>query len=267
MKIVILGHREIYSNIALGLLVEALAGHELSLLLSESPAVEGGPFAELDRIERSWCADLARRSPPTAPFLDFERLAQRTGRPLGTLERPNAAESLRMLGELRPDLLISVRYRKILKDAAISIPRHGVLNLHSGLLPQYRGTMATFWAMLEGETEIGSTLHYIVDGTIDTGPMVGRAPMPLSYDQSYAANVLALYPAGCRLVSRAVAAIDRDGRAPSSPQCGAGRYYSYPGAADFERFLARGLRLADGADLASFIAAQRPLPDLPDRHP
>ena len=49
-------------------------------------------------------------------------------------------------------------YRRILKAAAIQIPRHGVLNLHSGLLPAYKGLMATFWATLNGEEEIGCTL-------------------------------------------------------------------------------------------------------------
>lgn len=256
MRIVLLGHPEVYSNVALGLLIEALAGHELRLLLSVP--VTGGTdpapaLADLERVERGWCAELSSR-PADGPVLDFGRLAARTGHPLGSLPRPNSPEGLALLAEHEPDLLISIRYRKILKDVAIAIPRHGVLNLHSGLLPQYRGTMATFWAMLADESKIGSTLHYIVDGSIDTGPLVGTAARPLDYGASYAANVLSLYPSGCAMVTRAVASIERDGAAPSVPQPGRGRYYSYPQAADFERFFARGHRLYDRGDLDRFIA-------------
>jgi hypothetical protein len=79
------------------------------------------------------------------------------------LPAPNSAEGIAVLRDLEPDLFISVRYRRILKSAAIEIPRYGVLNLHSGLLPQYKGVMATFWAMLNAEAEIGCTLHTIIE--------------------------------------------------------------------------------------------------------
>ncbi len=257
MKIVLLGHPEVYSNVALGLLIDALAGHELRVWLSvpgPGPAEPAPALEELERIERLWCEELERR-PARGRVLAFDRLAAKTGHPLGTLPRPNSPEGLAQLAAAAPDLLISVRYRRILKDNAIAIPRRGVLNLHSGLLPQYRGAMATFWAMLAGDVEIGATLHYIVDGTIDTGPILDTATRPLDYRASYAANVLALYPGGCAMVTRAVTSIEREGIASSFSQPGAGRYYSFPGAADFERFFARGHRLYDRDDLDRFIAS------------
>ena len=71
-----------------------------------------------------------------------------------------------------PELMISIRYGKILRSKALSIPDLGVLNLHSGKLPDYRGVMATFRAMLAQEQELFSTLHWIDDDTIDTGRVI-----------------------------------------------------------------------------------------------
>ena len=77
-----------------------------------------------------------------------------------------------LISDTTPELMISIRYGKILRSKALSIPDHGVLNLHSGKLPDYRGVMATFRAMLAQEQELFSTLHWIDDDTIDTGRVI-----------------------------------------------------------------------------------------------
>jgi methionyl-tRNA formyltransferase len=116
---------------------------------------------------------------------------------------------------LAPDLIVSIRYRRILKDAVIAIPRLGVLNLHSGVLPDYKGVMATFWAMLQNEEMIGATLHRIVDSGIDTGPVIGTRPVPADYGSSYLANVLRLYGPGCDMIVEAIQALET-GKEPES---------------------------------------------------
>ncbi len=132
------------------------------------------------------------------------------------------------LRAFEPDLFISLRYRRILKTAAIEIPRYGVLNLHSGLLPEYKGVMVSFWAMLNGEEEIGSTLHTIGDGTIDTGPINGLSRNPVRTDWSYLAHVLELYPDGWRMMVDAVRKNSLGETIEKSRQTGAGYYYSMP---------------------------------------
>ena len=69
--------------------------------------------------------------------------------------------ALQKLRDVRADLLISIRFGMILGTEALGLPPRGVLNLHSGLLPQYRGVLATFRALLNGDAEIGCTLHWI----------------------------------------------------------------------------------------------------------
>lgn len=251
MRILLLGHDDLASLYALDRLLGRLAPHELEVMLSGPLAgPSSGALARLARIDAGLCRQFLETADP--------RLARARALP-----RPNAAEGVDALRELDPHLVVSVRYRRILREPAIRIPRHGVINLHSGLLPDYKGVMATFWAMLNDEPEIGCTLHRIVDSGIDTGPVLDDCRRPTDFRKSYLANVLGLYGAGCERVVAAIAAI-AEAAAPASgapplrgiPQDpAAGRYYSTPDAQDVERFLARGLVLVDGGELEGLDGA------------
>ena len=258
MKILLLGHRDIASNVALALIAAGLPQHRFDVRLSGAVAPRGEPPAalrELAAYEERLCDGLAEsESARQAGLLSFEELAWQSGGTFGELVRPNEPQGLETLAACAPDLIISARYRRILKAAAIAVPPHGVLNLHSGLLPEYKGMMATFWSMLNDEPEIGSTLHYIVDAGIDTGPIVGRAPLATDREQTYLANVLSLYPAGCAMVVDAVRRIETGESLRRVGQPGEGRYYSSPEAADLARFGLAGLRLFDGAEFETFTA-------------
>ena len=113
-------------------------------------------------------------------------------------------QGLACLAATAPDLVLSIRYGGILKDRAIAIPSMGVLNLHSGLLPDYRGVMATFYALLNRESEIGMTLHTILDAGIDTGDIIDSTREKPDTGHSYLWNVLQLYPAGVDLMLASV---------------------------------------------------------------
>lgn len=75
--------------------------------------------------------------------------------------------------KIKPDLILSIYYRKIFPKELIKIPTLGCVNIHPGLLPYYRGPIPTFWAVLNGEKKCGVTLHYIDEG-IDTGPIINQ---------------------------------------------------------------------------------------------
>ena len=255
MRILLLGHRDIASNVALSLIVASLPGHRFDVRVSGAVESRGEVPDALrrlseyeDRLCEEWPSMAAARG---AGLLPFPALAEHGGGTFGELAAPNAPEGLEALAACDPDLVISVRYRRILGPDAIAVPRHGVLNLHSGLLPDYRGVMATFWAMLNGESAIGSTLHYIVDAGIDTGPVVGRAPVAADRQKSYLANVLSLYPSGCAMVADAVRRIERGATPSGTDQARRGRCYTAPGASDIARFESAGLRLCDGTELSA----------------
>ncbi len=176
--------------------------------------------------------------------------------------RASGLEDLEILRQTNPDLIITLRYGVILKNEVIAIPRYGVVNLHSGLLPAYKGVMATFRAMLAGETIIGTTLHYIKDASIDTGPVIGTTAMEVTPDKSYLWHVLNLYPAGCDLLTASVQAISGKGSADAVHQIPGGQYYSFPTDEDLHLFQRAGHRLFDVGEILEFASRY-----IPVRHP
>ena len=73
----------------------------------------------------------------------------------------------------RPDLCLSIYYRRIFNERYLSVPPMGFINMHPSLLPKYRGSMPTLWALFNNEKKAGVTLHYI-DRGIDTGDIIAQ---------------------------------------------------------------------------------------------
>lgn len=76
-------------------------------------------------------------------------------------------EFISELERLNPDLMIVVAFR-MLPEIVWKIPRIGTFNLHSSLLPDYRGAAPINWAVINGEEQTGVTTFFI-DHKIDTG--------------------------------------------------------------------------------------------------
>ena len=96
-------------------------------------------------------------------------------------------------------------------------------------------------------------MHYITDATIDTGPVVAQAPVPVDSQRSMFANVLSLYPPGVALMAQAVDQLSAGKQLETYLQTG-GTYYSYPTADEWDEFLRRGWRVADARDFHELYA-------------
>lgn len=84
---------------------------------------------------------------------------------------PNAAASVAWLAARQPDLIV-VTGAPVLRPEVFTLPRLGTLNMHSSILPAYRGTQAEFWQVLEQNWDsCGITVHF-VDAGVDTGHIV-----------------------------------------------------------------------------------------------
>jgi len=262
MRILLLGHREIASNLGISLLVQGLKQHHLRIALSGvgEGAHPGYPreLAELNKVEQSMCDSLDAGLPgPVAArtgLFGFNELAEQTGNPIEMLSSPNSPEGLEMVRNWAPDLILSLRYRKIFHEKVITQPRLGVLNLHSGLLPKFRGVMATFHAMLEANGQIGSTLHRIRDRGIDTGEIIQSFPVTASPGRSYLANVLSLYPRGCAEMVNAALTLHSGKPLKTEQQPDSDSYYRLPSAEQITHFTEAGLQLCHGRELDEFLA-------------
>ena len=262
MRILLLGHREIASNLGISLLVQGLQEFDLRIALSgageEAKSDHGPELAELNKVEQAMCDILDKGLPgPVAAqvgLFGFKDLARQTGKPVEMLPSPNSPEGLGKLRSWAPDLILSLRYRKILYDEAIAQPRLGVLNLHSGLLPDFRGVMATFHAMLAGSGKIGSTLHLITDSGIDTGPIIATCPIDADYEATYLDNVFRLYPTGCARMVEAVNELASGKLLIKREKATQGNYFSTPTPDLCTKFRQAGLRLCDGKELERHIS-------------
>ncbi|HTR43901.1 MAG TPA: methionyl-tRNA formyltransferase [Pseudomonadales bacterium] len=97
------------------------------------------------------------------------------------LQPPKARDEhfISQLKELQPDLIVVVAYGHILPPAILDLPRFGCLNVHTSLLPKYRGAAPIQWAIANGETETGVTIMKL-DAGMDTGPMLTQKRTPIS---------------------------------------------------------------------------------------
>ena len=260
MRILCCLNDDVVSNVALNLLLPALESHEVNVGLSTRiggqarATKDPRPREELRIAEQRFFNDVVFPAvdgaalPRGNRYLTFGEIERHLGFHVARLPSPNAGEGLAFLQAFAPDVIVSIRYGAIFKAPAIAVPRLGILNLHAGLLPAYRGVIASYRALMAGEREIGCTLHYISDGTIDTGPVVSMARVPVDPTRSLFWHVLSLYPAGVAMIVDALARVARREKLAVQSQSG-GSYYSYPSAEEWDEFLRRGWRVADPSDL------------------
>ena len=70
-------------------------------------------------------------------------------------------EALRIVQELAPELIVVAAYGKILPEDILNTPPYGSINVHSSILPKYRGAAPINWAILNGESVTGVTIMYM----------------------------------------------------------------------------------------------------------
>jgi methionyl-tRNA formyltransferase len=116
-------------------------------------------------------------------FGSVSQVAAEQGIPSITPADPNAPEVVARIAALRPDFLFSFYYRLMLKASLLAIPKRGALNMHGSLLPKYRGRVPVNWAIIQGETETGATLHHMTEKP-DNGDIVAQTAVPILPDDT-----------------------------------------------------------------------------------
>jgi methionyl-tRNA formyltransferase len=157
--------------------------------------------------------------------------AARLGVPVLRPASVNSEQSVAALAALEPDLVLSVAYDQILRAPVLSLAPLGCLNVHAGKLPRYRGRNVVNWAIINGETEIGLTVHHMDEG-IDTGDIVLQRTLPIGWTDDYATVLARVVDAVPALAAEAVAGVVA-GSAERRPQDAAqGTYFGGRGPGD-----------------------------------
>ena len=138
--------------------------------LIESPAVQ--VVAVVTQPDRPKGRELKRQPSPV------KELALQAGLPILQPERARDEAFLGALRDLQPDLIAVAAYGQILPPSLLDLPRYGCLNVHTSLLPRYRGAAPIQWAILNGDAETGVTIMKM-DAGLDTGGILTQATTPI----------------------------------------------------------------------------------------
>lgn len=121
-----------------------------------------------------------------------------------------------LLRSLKPDVLVVVAYGRILPEDALSVPTYGAVNVHSSLLPKYRGAAPVQWAVLNGDTVTGVSTMYLAP-EMDTGDVIFTEKTEIGEFETSGELFDRLMVMGAELLHKTLRAIE-NGTAPRSKQ-------------------------------------------------
>lgn len=124
--------------------------------------------------------------------------------------------ALAQIQALAPDLIVVAAYGRILPQEILDWPKYGCINVHSSLLPRYRGAAPIHWAILNGDRTTGVTIMHMALA-LDAGDIISQAETPIDPDETVEQLHDRLAQLGADLLVRTVAAI-ADGTAARTPQ-------------------------------------------------
>ncbi len=149
-------------------------------------------------------------------FPSVARLAGAHGIPASTTDRLPGPEWQRVASALRPDLIFSFYYRRLIPMVFLRQARLGAFNMHGSLLPKYRGRAPVNWAILRGETETGATLHHMVEEP-DAGDIVDQERVPIGPEDPVSTVMGRVRDAAVTVLERRLEQL-LEGTAPRRPQ-------------------------------------------------
>src|SRR6266404_5058639 len=130
-----------------------------------------------------------------------KELAVSHGLPVLQPERARNEQFIEQLRTLEPDLIAVAAYGQILPVNILELPRFGCLNVHTSLLPKYRGAAPVQWALLNDEAETGVTIMKMDPG-LDTGDILAQTATPIGPEDNAATLHDRLAKMGAELLVR-----------------------------------------------------------------
>lgn len=152
----------------------------------------------------------------------------------------NHPESVDKIKVHQPDLLISILGNQIFKEPIINLAPKGCLNLHTALLPKYRGLMPTFWVLKNNEKYTGISVFY-VDKGIDSGPIIVQKKVEIG-NRSQEELIKYTKKLGMEAIAEAVDLIEKDEVKLMENNAAEKTYFTFPTKEDVKVFRQNGKR-------------------------
>ena len=160
--------------------------------------------------------------------------------PLTILDKSiNHRASLGIIDSYKPDLIISILGNEIFKSKILSLPTYGCINLHSSLLPNFKGVMPSFWVLLKKEKHTGVSVFKMDEG-IDSGPIISQKKISISKNTTQKDLIIRTKKIGMELIIESVEKIKSGKIDYINNPIGKGTYFSFPKKSDINEFLKQG---------------------------
>ena len=150
----------------------------------------------------------------------------------------NSEANLRIIKSYKPDLLISILGNQIFKRPLIELAPKGCINLHTALLPKYRGLMPTFWVLKNNEKYTGVSVFFVDDG-IDSGPIIVQEKIEIS-NKTQQQLIKETKQLGMNLILKSIDLIAKDELTLIENPDSEKSYFSFPTREDVKEFKQKG---------------------------
>ncbi len=179
---------------------------------------------------------------PSSGLMGFQALSRTYGIPLVLSDDFSGEATVAELRRREVELFVTCMCDQLIREPLLSLPRHGCVNIHPSLLPEFRGVDSIFQAMLHGEREIGTTLHRTA-ARIDAGDVLAQSTLPRADTDTHMLLTLKSTAAGIALLKQHVELLER-GQPPTARPIDVNTarhpYRSWPERAELRRFQAQG---------------------------
>ena len=150
----------------------------------------------------------------------------------------NHEDSVDEIKKYKPDLLLSILGNQIFKDPIINLANKGCINLHTALLPTYRGLMPTFWVLKNNEKYTGVSVFFVEKG-IDSGPIIVQKKVKIE-DRSQQELIIYTKKIGMEAIVEAIDLIEHDKVKLIENDVNKKTYYTFPTKQDVTIFKENG---------------------------
>lgn len=170
-------------------------------------------------------------------------VAHALGVPFRVITDSNAPDFVEAMRALSPDLIISYSAPQIIKPELLSVPKHGIINVHGSLLPDYRGCLPSFWYLYNEEKIGGATVHYMSE-KIDDGSIVKQGSVDISDCRSMFSLIGKTKKLGGILMAEAIKDIAENKVEAVPNDTSSGRYFTWPTKEQAKEFMKKGYRFS-----------------------
>lgn len=169
-------------------------------------------------------------------LVPIKKLAKRKNIPVLDCPNVNTLAAAEFIHQCKPDIVIAAFFSQLIEKEILSIPPHGVWNMHPGYLPKYRGALSYFWVLKNNEKKAGVTIHKMDEG-IDTGGILERKEFRIPDNATQQQVLVEAALIGARLVQKQARKLIKYGELkPVDVSKEKEQYFAMPTEEDFNQY-------------------------------